>query len=52
MGGRSGEKRGINITTYVGSLKRIRTEEKVGNVTIIKTEYRQQKQKQRKKRSK
>lgn len=52
MGGRSGEKRGISITTYVGNLKRIRTEEKVGNVTIIKTEYRQQKQKQRRKKSK
>ena len=52
MGGRSGEKRGISITTYVGSLKRIRTEEKVGNVTIIKTEYRQQKQKKKKKRNK
>lgn len=51
MGSRSGSKRGISITTYVGNLKRIRTEKKVGDVTVIKTEYRQQRQKQRRKRS-
>ena len=44
MGSRSGKKREISIITYVGSLKRIRTEETVGNITVIRTEYKQQKQ--------
>lgn len=52
MGSRSGSKRGISITTYIGSLKRIRTEEKIGNITVIKTEYKQQRQKMRRKRGK
>lgn len=51
MGGRSGKKREISITTYVGSLKRIRIEETVGNITVIRTEYKQQRQKQRRKKS-
>ena len=48
MGSRSGKKHEISITTYVGSLKRIRT---VGNITVIRTEYKQQRQKQRRKKS-
>lgn len=49
MGSRSGKKHEISIITYVGSLKRIRTEETVGNITVIRTEYKQQKQKKRRK---
>ena len=41
MGSRSGKKHEISIITYVGSLKRIRTEETVGNITVIRTEYKQ-----------
>lgn len=51
MGGRSGTKHEISITTYVGNLKRIRTEETVGNITVIRTEYKQQRQKLRRKKS-
>lgn len=50
MGSRSGKKHEISITTYVGSLKRIRTEETVGNITVIRTEYKQQKQRRKKSR--
>ena len=45
------KKHEISIITYVGSLKRIRTEETVGNITVIRTEYKQQRQKQRRKKS-
>lgn len=51
MGSRSGKKHEISLITYVGSLKRIRTEETVGNITVIRTEYKQQRQKQRRKKS-
>ena len=45
------KKHEISIITYVGSLKRIRTEETVGNITVIRTEYKQQKQKRCRKKS-
>lgn len=50
MGSRSGKRKDITVTTYMNSLKRTRVEEKVGDITVTRVEYRQQKQKKIKER--
>ncbi len=50
MGSRSGKKKDLTVTTFVNGLKRTRVEEKVGNITISRIEYKQQKQKKTKQR--
>ena len=47
MGSRSGSKHRLITSAYIPEAFKIRTEEKRGNITIIKTEYRQRKQKKR-----
>lgn len=43
MGSRSGTKHRLITSAYIPEAVKIRTEEKRGNITIIKTEYRQRK---------
>lgn len=47
MGSRSGTKHRLITSAYIPEAVKIRTEEKRGNIMIIKTEYRQRKQKKR-----
>ena len=47
MGSRSGEKNRLVTSVYIPEAVKVRTEEKRGNITVIKTEYRQRKQKKR-----
>lgn len=47
MGSRSGTKHRLITSAYIPEAVKIRMEEKRGNITIIKTEYRQRKQKKR-----
>lgn len=50
MGSRSGKKKyDLTITSYVNRLSRKRVEEKVGDVTVLKTEYTQGEQVAKKK---
>lgn len=47
MGSRSGTKHRLITSVYIPESVKVRTEEKRGNITIIKAEYQQRKQKKR-----
>lgn len=47
MGSRSGTRHRLITSAYIPESVKVRTEEKRGNITIIKTEYRQRKQRKR-----
>lgn len=47
MGSRSGRKNRLITSAYIPEAVKVRTEDKRGNIVVIKTEYKQRKQRKR-----
>lgn len=47
MGSRSGRKHRLITSAYIPEAVKVRTEDKRGNIVVIKTEYKQRKQRKR-----